>query len=50
MGGRLVWSTFRWSALAAVLLATAFWIQTRDWPSVAFAQQGGAASERRPLS
>jgi len=31
------------------LLATAFWIQTRDWPSVAFAQQGGAASERRPL-
>ena len=49
MVGRFVPSRIRPIAMAAVLLATALWIQTRQWPGVALAQQGGAASERQPL-
>ena len=42
MVGKLVPSRIRPIAVAAILLATAVWIQTRQWPDVAHAQQGAA--------
>jgi len=46
MVGRFIPSKFRWSALAAVLLAAGFWNQTHPLSGVLLAQQ---PSERQPL-
>jgi len=46
---RLASSRIRPIAMAAILLLTAVWIQTRKSPGVVLAQQGGAASQRQPI-
>ena len=46
---KFVPSRIRPIAMAAILLATAVWIQTRQWPGVALAQQGSAAPARQPI-
>jgi DNA-binding beta-propeller fold protein YncE len=49
MLGKLLSSRVRCSAMAAVLLAAAVWMQSRHWPGVAFAQEAGKTSDRKPL-